>query len=149
MSVSRAQKYPVDSFDEALRIAQEERLSRLKDPFSFRIAAVRVSASLFGRPLAWNPHPAMARSYETTDTEASSDQVSRTIEELVAEELQLTPQLSEDALQRLRRRFAMRHHPDKYDFEEFSDASRHMGLANQMIDEALRVVRRRNLSPRN
>ena len=68
---------------------------------------------------------------------------SRPVDEEVAEELQLSPELSVAEIHRIRRRFASRHHPDKMGGSVIAEASHRMALANRMIDEALRAVRGR------
>jgi hypothetical protein len=61
----------------------------------------------------------------------------------LGEELRLSPGLTVDALLRLRRRFALRNHPDRVAPSLRARATRRMKLANALIDAALERARQR------
>jgi hypothetical protein len=67
----------------------------------------------------------------------------RSIEEAVALELQLSDDLQPSELERLRRRFAYRNHPDRVGPAHQAVALLRMTLANVLIDRALAVARAR------
>jgi hypothetical protein len=59
----------------------------------------------------------------------------------VADELQLTADLTIDDLHRLRREFALANHPDRVAPPLRERATRRMTIANTLIDEALELLR--------
>ncbi len=61
----------------------------------------------------------------------------------VAEELQLTPDLSVEEINRRRRSFARENHPDHCCEHERAQAEERMASANAMIDHALTEAKRR------
>jgi|GEM_PF-5519015 len=69
-------------------------------------------------------------------------------DEIVAEELQLTPKLTIDDLLRIRREYAMSHHPDRVAPSERERATRRMTIANMLIDQAMREKRAAAGAPR-
>lgn len=58
--------------------------------------------------------------------------------ETVADELQLTPDMTPEDLTRVRRAFALMNHPDRVAAPRRELATQRMTIANAMIDEALR-----------
>jgi hypothetical protein len=59
----------------------------------------------------------------------------------VADELQLTADLTLEDLHRIRREFALANHPDRVAPPMRERATRRMTIANALIDEALQLVR--------
>jgi len=72
-----------------------------------------------------------------------SETVPRSIEEAVALELQLSDDLAPAELERLRRRFAYRNHPDRVGPAHQARALLRMTVANVLIDQALATARTR------
>ncbi|WP_349956053.1 hypothetical protein [Rhizobium sp. ZPR3] len=68
--------------------------------------------------------------------------LSRTSREEVAAELAITPDLTREALQEKRRSFAKANHPDSVAALFREQATTRMMLANQLVDEAIRRLRR-------
>ena len=68
--------------------------------------------------------------------------LARTSREEVAAELALTSDLTREALQEKRRSFAKANHPDGVAAPFREQATTRMTLANQLIDEAIRRLRR-------
>jgi hypothetical protein len=68
---------------------------------------------------------------------------SLSVEEAVASELSLSDDLQPAALERLRRRFAYRNHPDRVAPALKHQALERMTIANVLIDAALRTARSR------
>jgi hypothetical protein len=64
-------------------------------------------------------------------------------QEVVVDELHLTPNLSCEDLARIRREYAKLHHPDRVLPPQREEATRLMTIANSLIDEALRSKRDR------
>lgn len=64
----------------------------------------------------------------------------------VADLLRLAPDLSQEDLHRLRREFALAHHPDRVPPSLREQSTRRMAEANILIDEALARARRRSPS---
>jgi hypothetical protein len=67
-----------------------------------------------------------------------------TEDQAIAEELGLSPDLAIVDLQRLRRAFAKKNHPDRFEPARRINAARRMSIANMLIDEQMR----HNRSPR-
>jgi hypothetical protein len=65
------------------------------------------------------------------------------VEEAVALELQLSDDLAPAALERMRRRFAYRNHPDRFGPTQQAHALQRMTAANALIDQALKAARAR------
>jgi hypothetical protein len=59
-------------------------------------------------------------------------------DEIVADELQLKPELSVDDLLRIRREYALTNHPDRVAASLREQATRRMTIANMLIDQAVR-----------
>jgi len=66
------------------------------------------------------------------------------VEEAVARELQLSDDLEPADLERIRRRFAYRHHPDRASPAHKAPALRRMTVANVLVDQALKAARARS-----
>src|SRR5208283_4704764 len=100
----------------------------------------RRSANRFpGRaPLCEPPKP------ETVKLEAARIEPAKTEDQAIAEELGLSPDLAIVDLQRLRRDFAKKNHPDRFEPARRTNAARRMSIANMLIDEQMR----QNRSPR-
>ena len=67
----------------------------------------------------------------------------RSVEETVALELNLTDDLRPADLERIRRTFAYRNHPDRVGPAHKMHALRRMTVANVLIDQALKTARAR------
>ena len=67
----------------------------------------------------------------------------RSVEEAVAQELQLSDDLEPADLERIRRRFAYRNHPDRVGTAHKAQALRRMTVANVLVDQALKAARAR------
>ena len=67
----------------------------------------------------------------------------RSVEEAVADELQLSDALEPPDLERIRRTFAYRNHPDRVGPAHKMQASRRMTVANVLIDQALKAAKAR------
>lgn len=65
-------------------------------------------------------------------------QKSRNLDQFLADELSLSPDLSTEDLKRLRREFAIYNHPDRVSSAERERATRRMTLVNVLIDKALK-----------
>ena len=72
------------------------------------------------------------------------EQETREIDQYIAEELQLSPDLTIEDLKRLRREFAAENHPDRVDAAEKRSATRRMTLVNVLIDKALKEKQTRD-----
>ncbi|NTJ67611.1 hypothetical protein G6M50_06505 [Agrobacterium rhizogenes] len=70
------------------------------------------------------------------------EHLSRTSREEVAAELAISPDLTREALQEKRRSFAKANHPDSVAALFREQATTRMMLANQLVDEAIRRLRR-------
>jgi hypothetical protein len=60
------------------------------------------------------------------------------LDQFLADELRLSPDLSIEDLRRLRRDFAIYNHPDRVSASERALATRRMSLVNALIDKALK-----------
>jgi len=67
----------------------------------------------------------------------------RSIEEVVTQELQLADDLEPADLERIRRTFAYRNHPDRVGPAHKLHSRRRMTAANVLIDQALEAARTR------
>ena len=65
----------------------------------------------------------------------------KTEDEAIAEELGLGPGLGTIDLKRIRRDFAKRNHPDRFEPAKRRSAERRMSIANMLIDELMRQSR--------
>jgi hypothetical protein len=65
------------------------------------------------------------------------------VEQAVALELQLSDTLEPAELERMRRRFAYRNHPDRVGPTQQARALQRMTVANALIDQALKAARAR------
>jgi hypothetical protein len=65
----------------------------------------------------------------------------RSEDEIVADALQLTPELTVDDLHRIRREYALANHPDRVEASLREQATRRMTIANMLIDQAMRQKR--------
>ena len=96
------------------------------------------TASPVEPPLCEPPKP------ETVKLEAARIEPAKTEDQAIAEELGLSPDLAIVDLQRLRRDFAKKNHPDRFEPARRINAARRMSIANMLIDEQMR----QNRSPR-
>ena len=101
-------------------------------------AAEAQTASPVEPPLCEPPKP------ETEKLEAARIEPAKTEDQAIAEELGLSPDLAIVDLQRLRRDFAKKNHPDRFEPARRTNAARRMSIANMLIDEQIR----QNRSPR-
>jgi len=101
-------------------------------------AAEAQTASPVEPPLCEPPKP------ETEKLEAARIEPAKTEDQAIAEELGLSPDLAIVDLQRLRRDFAKKNHPDRFEPARRTNAARRMSIANMLIDEQMR----QNRSPR-
>ena len=62
----------------------------------------------------------------------------RDLDQFLAEELSLSPDLTTEDLKRLRREFAICNHPDRVASGDRERATRRMTLVNVLIDKALK-----------
>ena len=76
-------------------------------------------------------------------SEAASQGTPRGVEEAVALELQLSDDLEPAELERMRRTFAYRNHPDRVGPAHQARALLRMTVANVLIDQALKAARTR------
>jgi hypothetical protein len=76
--------------------------------------------------------------------EAARIEPAKTEDQAIAEDLGLSPDLAIVDLQRLRRDFAKKNHPDRFEPARRTNAARRMSIANMLIDEQMR----QNRSPR-
>lgn len=94
------------------------------------------------------PHPAAAAGH--TATAASPASVREKSEnESIAEELGLSACLGLIDLKRIRRDFARKNHPDRFEPARRSSAERRMSIANMLIDEQIRQNRKRECGGQN
>jgi hypothetical protein len=115
-----------------------------------------------GTESAWRPAPAWdwtplgevapsspsagaaARVYGDADLPAATTgEAPRCLEDTVAQELQLSEDLQPADLERIRRTFAYRHHPDRVGAAYKAQALQRMTVANVLIDQALKGARTR------
>jgi hypothetical protein len=87
-----------------------------------------------------NPEPEPAP--QEPEPPVMPEHLSRTSREEVAAELAITPDLTREALQEKRRSFAKANHPDSVAALFREQATTRMMLANQLVDEAIRRLRR-------
>jgi hypothetical protein len=64
-------------------------------------------------------------------------------DQAIAEELGLTPTLGIVDLKRIRRDFAKKNHPDRFEPARRRSAEQRMSIANMLIDEQMRQSRER------
>jgi hypothetical protein len=76
-------------------------------------------------------------------TQAAPQGAPRSVEEAVALELQLSDDLEPSELERRRRTFAYRNHPDRVGPAHQDWALRRMTIANVLVDQALKTARSR------
>jgi hypothetical protein len=77
----------------------------------------------------------------TDDQPGDEPADNREIDQFIADELQLSPNLTVEDLRRLRREFAIDNHPDRVGPAERRHATRRMSLVNVLIDKALKEKR--------
>jgi hypothetical protein len=65
----------------------------------------------------------------------------KTEDQAIAEELGLSPDLATIDLRRIRRDFAKKNHPDRFEPARRTNAARRMSIANMLIDEQMRQNR--------
>jgi hypothetical protein len=80
---------------------------------------------------------------ETSKSEPVKPEVAKTEDEEIAEELGLSANLAAAELQRIRRDFAKKNHPDRFEPAHRTGAARRMSIANMLIDAQLRQGRSR------
>ncbi|HZT48842.1 MAG TPA: hypothetical protein VFA64_12765 [Hyphomicrobiaceae bacterium] len=89
------------------------------------------------------PEAAVHSAYADGDAAAGPRAGPRSLEEAVAMELQLEDIREPADLERARRRFAFRNHPDRAGPLYRDEALRRMAVANALVDEALKAARAR------
>jgi hypothetical protein len=90
-----------------------------------------------------SPAAATAQMYDLDMAGAVAKATPRSIEEAVTQELQLSDDLAPADLERIRRTFAYRNHPDRVGPAHKMHALRRMTVANVLIDQALKTARAR------
>ncbi len=75
---------------------------------------------------------------ETPKLEAARLEPAKTEDQAIAEELGLSPELATVDLKRIRRDFAKKNHPDRFEPTRRTNAARRMSIANMLIDEQMR-----------
>jgi hypothetical protein len=90
-----------------------------------------------------SPAAATAQMYDLDIAGTVAKATPRSIEEAVTQELQLSDDLEPADLERIRRTFAYRNHPDRVGSAHKMHALRRMTLANVLIDQALKRARER------
>lgn len=80
---------------------------------------------------------------DTAMAQTTPDAAPRSVEEAVALELQLSDDIEPAALERIRRTFAYRNHPDRVGPAHKARALQRMTVANVLIDRALEAARTR------
>jgi hypothetical protein len=94
------------------------------------------------------PEATVQSVYGDGDAAAAGQKASqRPLEEAVALELQLDDTLEPAELERARRRFALRNHPDRAGPLYRDEALRRMTVANVLVDQALKAARARSRGP--
>ena len=78
---------------------------------------------------------------EAENAEAVKVEPAKTEDQIIAEELGLGPTLAPVDLQRIRRDFAKKNHPDRFEPARRPNAARRMSIANMLIDEQMRQCR--------
>jgi hypothetical protein len=78
---------------------------------------------------------------DTRDAKIAPPQRAKTEDEAIAEELGLSPELGLVDLKRIRRDFAKKNHPDRFEPARRRSAERRMSIANMLIDEQMRHSR--------
>lgn len=86
---------------------------------------------------AYVPVERLAQLY-AEERSSRTPEKARELDQFLAEELRLSPDLTIEDLQRLRREFAIYNHPDRVAAPERDRATRRMALVNVLIDKALR-----------
>ncbi|TXI11241.1 MAG: hypothetical protein E6Q76_02755 [Rhizobium sp.] len=95
----------------------------------------------FGDPIL-QPEPEPEPAPREPEPPVMPEHLSRTSRDEVAAELAITSDHTREALQEKRRIFAKANHPDSVDALFREQATVRMTLANQLIDEAIRRLRR-------
>jgi hypothetical protein len=91
-----------------------------------------------------SPIAAAAEMYVAVDIPTTAPKATpRCVEEAVAQELQLSDDLAPADLERIRRRFAYRNHPDRVGPAHKARALQRMTVANVLVDQALKAARAR------
>jgi hypothetical protein len=75
------------------------------------------------------------------DSKVNRTRAAKTENEAIADELGLNPALGMIDLKRIRRDFAKKNHPDRFEPARRSSAERRMSIANMLIDEQMRQSR--------
>lgn len=86
---------------------------------------------------AYVPVGRLAQMYADEQSGKRLDKV-RDLDQFLADELCLSPDLSTEDLKRLRREFAIHNHPDRVALADRERATRRMTLVNALIDRALK-----------
>jgi hypothetical protein len=90
-----------------------------------------------------SPAAAAAQMYDVDIAGTTPKAMPRSVEEAVIQELQLSDGLEQADLERIRRTFAYRNHPDRVGPAHKLHALRRMTVANVLIDQALKTARAR------
>lgn len=94
------------------------------------------------------PHPAAAEG-QTATADSPAPVREKSEDESIAEELGLSARLGLIDLKRIRRDFARKNHPDRFEPARRSSAERRMSIANMLIDEQIRQNRKRECGGQN
>lgn len=145
MSSCRSESERVTSFDVVLdRLI--ERGDTIDQP-SPRRAASAYDWSSLAESAAPAAHVTGERPYFEADwsdaVEPATIAPPCTIEEAVALELQLSNGLEPAEIERRRRLFAYRNHPDRFGYSHQAVALQRMTIANVLVDQALELARSR------
>ncbi len=92
-------------------------------------------------PIATPVEPPVREPAEAANPEPVRAEPAKTEDQLIGAELGLSPDLATVDLQRIRRDFAKKNHPDRFEPARRTNAARRMSIANMLIDEQMRQNR--------
>jgi hypothetical protein len=145
MSSWRSESEAVTPFDVVLDQLIERGGAEVEP--SRRRATLAYDWSSLAAPAAPAADVTANRLYIDTDwsdaAEAAAIARARTVEETVALELQLSDNLEPAEMERRRRLFAYRNHPDRFGPSQQAVALQRMTIANVLVDRALKLARSR------
>jgi len=145
MSSWRSESEAVTPFDVVLDQLIERGGAEVEP--SRRRATLAYDWSSLAAPAAPAAYVTANRLYIDTDwsdaAEAAAIARARTVEETVALELQLSDNLEPAEMERRRRLFAYRNHPDRFGPSQQAVALQRMTIANVLVDRALKLARSR------
>jgi hypothetical protein len=126
-----------------------DQVGRQNEPPAVSVSAARTAPAggwtyAAAEPAAVSSAASTTEMYVHTDAAGRAPTVPpRSVEETVAHELQLSDDLKPADLERIRRTFAYRNHPDRVGPAHKMHALRRMTAANVLIDQALEAARAR------